>query len=117
MDKYVIVELISSLHDKSLIVTDDRLPDRFRLPETIRQYAFEKLGDAVILAERQHAHRFADRLNTACFATGVESLSEFLQLCDVEFQNLVSAVETLSDSEPETALRTLNWMLRRARWS
>jgi predicted ATPase/class 3 adenylate cyclase len=112
LDKYVIVELISSLHDKSLIVTDDRLPDRFRLPETIRQYASEKLGDALVLAQRQHAHWFADRLNSAGFATGLESLSEFLQLCDVEFQNLVSAVETMSDSEPETALRTLNWMLR-----
>lgn len=112
LDRYVIVELISSLHDKSLIVADDGLADRFRLPETIRQYASEKLGDSLGYAQQRHGRWFADRINSAGLATGLESLSEFLHLCDVEFQNLVASVEMLSDSEPETALRTLNWMFR-----
>jgi predicted ATPase/DNA-binding CsgD family transcriptional regulator len=43
-----ILDLLTLLIDKSLVVADDKLArTRYRLLETVRQYAFEKLGESV----------------------------------------------------------------------
>ena len=61
-DEFRILELLTSLADKSLIVLGVQGKDqRYRLLEPIREYAFEKLTEAGELSEtmRRHAEAFA----------------------------------------------------------
>ena len=53
---------LTRLVDRSLVVTDHSAGTRFRMLETLRQYAFERLAEAgeVSATARRHAEYFAD---------------------------------------------------------
>jgi predicted ATPase/DNA-binding XRE family transcriptional regulator len=63
VDELGVLELLSSLVDKSLVVADLDVPEpRYRLVESSRQYAYEKLtarGDAALVAHR-HAQAYVE---------------------------------------------------------
>ena len=53
-----VAELLISLKTKSLILTEGgRVPTRYRLPETVRQYGWEKLQESGEAPAMEHRHR------------------------------------------------------------
>jgi len=58
MPRYQVVDLLTLLVDKSLVVADEtRGRTRYRLPETVRQYATEKLGESGEADDVRTRHR------------------------------------------------------------
>ncbi|MBV8530274.1 MAG: hypothetical protein JO104_03075 [Candidatus Eremiobacteraeota bacterium] len=59
-DEVLVLDLLASMVDKSLVVTDvDDGDQRYRLLEPIREYAWEKLAQAGELAETRRRHAVA----------------------------------------------------------
>ena len=103
------LDLLVRLVDKSLVVADGHTlrKGRYRLLETVRQYAREKLAEAgdTVAVQRRHAEfflRFAEeiepRINTADRAA-------CLALVDTEHDNLRTALRWAIGNDPELALR------------
>ena len=69
MQRYQVVDLLTLLVDKSLVVADETAGrTRYRLLETVRQYAAEKLGesgeaDVVRARHRDHYTSMASLLD------------------------------------------------------
>jgi predicted ATPase/class 3 adenylate cyclase/DNA-binding CsgD family transcriptional regulator len=70
VQRYQVLDQLTMLVDKSLVAAEDgRLATRYRMLETVRQYALEKLGesgeaDAVRARHRDHYTAMAGRLDT-----------------------------------------------------
>jgi predicted ATPase/DNA-binding CsgD family transcriptional regulator len=111
-----VLELLSSLVDKSLVVVargDEK--SRYRMLETVREYASVKLGEA---AEREaasdrHANfvlDLAERAETGL--AGSEQLA-WLELLETEHDNLSAALGWLTESgEAERGMRLAAALLR-----
>jgi non-specific serine/threonine protein kinase len=104
-----VVDLLARLVDKSLVVASGQTIHgrRYRLLETVRQYAREKLADAgdVAAIHQRHLRYFCDfvteiepRINTA---RRVEHLAQL----HTEHDNVRTALRWAIRHEPETALR------------
>jgi predicted ATPase/class 3 adenylate cyclase/DNA-binding CsgD family transcriptional regulator len=93
VERFQVLDLVTLLVDKSLIVPETTSGrTRYRLLETVRQYALEKLGesgqaDAVRSRHRDHYTTLAARLDTPA-ATGHE---RSLEQTDTELDNLRAA--------------------------
>jgi predicted ATPase/class 3 adenylate cyclase/DNA-binding CsgD family transcriptional regulator len=95
-ERYQVLDQLSLLVDKSLVVAESTGgPTRYRLLETVRQYALEKLGesgeaDAVRSRHRDHYAAMAALLDAPGRSTGDEC-----HLADVELEidNLRAAFE------------------------
>jgi predicted ATPase/class 3 adenylate cyclase/DNA-binding CsgD family transcriptional regulator len=109
MQRFQVLDLLSLLVDKSLVVTDntgDRT--RYRLLETVRQYAVEKLGesgeaDAVRSRHRDHYTALAAVLDTPA----EEDYEWHLEQTEIEIDNLRAAYawsRENCDIEPALAL-------------
>jgi predicted ATPase/DNA-binding CsgD family transcriptional regulator/transcriptional regulator with XRE-family HTH domain len=100
-----VLDLLSRLTDKSLIVVD-RPEDgwmRYRLLETIRQYAHEKLGQAGEVTETRNRHlnyfvQWAEKAEP--YLDGGEQIL-WLQRFEMEHDNLRAALEW-SQAAPDT---------------
>jgi len=74
VERYQVLDQLSLLVDKSLVVAENTSgPTRYRLLETVRQYALEKLGesgeaDHIRDGHRDHYTAMAARLDTATLA-------------------------------------------------
>jgi predicted ATPase/class 3 adenylate cyclase len=109
VDRYDIVELLGRLVDKSLCLTDGQGSDpRYRLLETIRQYAFEKLaetpeGQVVRARHRDFYLRFAEDAEPRL--QGPEQVA-WLQRLETDHDNLRAALRwSIDRDETEPALR------------
>jgi non-specific serine/threonine protein kinase len=111
-----IVELLSRLVDRSLVVVDrsGREP-RYRLSETVRQYGHDRLVDSEEARATRDAHRdwflaFAERAEPELVRA---DQVEWLDRLELEIGNLREALEwSLGQGTPEPALRlvgALNW--------
>jgi DNA-binding CsgD family transcriptional regulator len=109
MQRFQVLDLLSLLVDKSLVVTDntgDRT--RYRLLETVRQYAAERLGEsgeaeAVRSRHRDHYTALAAVLDTPAD----EDYERHLEQTETEIDNLRAAYawsRDNSDVEPALAL-------------
>lgn len=93
VQRYEVVDLLSLLADKSLVVTDDSDGrTRYRLLETVRQYALEKLresgdADAVRARHRDHYAAVAAGLD----APSVAGHERRLNQAELEIDNLRAA--------------------------
>jgi predicted ATPase/class 3 adenylate cyclase/DNA-binding CsgD family transcriptional regulator len=110
-ERYQLLDQLSLLVDKSLIVADDRGSGmRYRLMETVRQYALDKLGESgeaeqVRTRHRDHYTTTAAALE-ARVANGTEAL---LGWADVEIDNLYAAFAWSREiDDDETALRQVS---------
>ena len=80
-ERYQVLDQLTLLVDKSLVVAEDtRVATRYRLLETVRQYAQEKLhesreGDDVRIRHRDHYTAMAARARRARQATATNSAS------------------------------------------
>jgi predicted ATPase/DNA-binding CsgD family transcriptional regulator len=115
-----VLGLVAALVEKSLVQAEERGPaDRYRLLETIRQYALERLDEAGETGRLLDRHRdyyleLAERI-APDLLTPRQPAS--LDLLDPEAANLSLAIERASATEPDEALRlvvalTLWWRQR-----
>jgi predicted ATPase/class 3 adenylate cyclase/DNA-binding CsgD family transcriptional regulator len=93
VERYQVLDQLTLLVDKSLVVADDsRGRTRYRLLETVRQYALEKLGesgeaDAVRARHRDHYTAMAAVLD----APAGSDYEHRLEQADIEIDNLRAA--------------------------
>jgi predicted ATPase/class 3 adenylate cyclase/DNA-binding CsgD family transcriptional regulator len=93
VERYQVLDLLTLLVDKSLVVAESTSgPTRYRLLETVRQYALEKLGESgeADRARSRHRDHFTDMaalLDTPA-RTGLERR---LQRAETEIDNLRTA--------------------------
>ena len=94
-DEYAVLELLTHLHDKSLLVVDRdaHAPPRYRMLETVRQYARERLntaGDAAAVRDRhlQHFLSFAEEASEQLSGSQQQAWHARLQQ---EQENLLAA--------------------------
>lgn len=107
VERYQVLDQLTLLVDKSLVVAENsRGPTRYRLLETVRQYAQEKLGesgeaDAVRSRHRDHYTAMATRLD----ATARSDYAQHLEQAEIEMDNLRNAFGwSLENSDIEVAL-------------
>jgi predicted ATPase/class 3 adenylate cyclase/DNA-binding CsgD family transcriptional regulator len=108
VERYQVLDQLTLLVDKSLVVAENASGrTRYRLLETVRQYASEKLGesgeaDDVRVRHRNHYMSVADVLNFPARP----DYREHLHRIDVDIDNLRAAFRwSLEVHDTETALR------------
>lgn len=106
LERVAILDLLSSLVDRSLVVAEERGPAvRYRLLETIRQYASERLleaGEQEVLRDR-HGDAYLALVEEAAFY--LAGHRDWLDVLDVEAANLDAAFERALLAGGERALR------------
>jgi predicted ATPase/DNA-binding CsgD family transcriptional regulator len=120
IERVQILDELASLVEHSLVQAEERAPAvRYRLLETVRQYALERLEEAGELERLRDRHRdaylaLAERVEPELLTPRE---AECLDLLDAEAANLQAAIEWAADTAPEKALRlclalTLWWRAR-----
>ena len=120
LDHLAVLDVLTSLVDKSLVVADEQGTGvRYRLLETVRQYALDRLVEAGELVELRDRHCDAYLALAERVAPHLESADQraWLDALDAEAGNLASALDHAAISEGERALRlcvalTVWWKLR-----
>ncbi len=117
VDAFDVMDLLGSLVDKSLVVAD-RMPGsvRYRLLDTIRQYAAQELlrsgGEAEVVAARdRHAGYFLGLAQEAAPALSGHGQGDWLGRLDPEWENLRAAATHLADEgRTDDVLRLGVWL-------
>jgi predicted ATPase/DNA-binding CsgD family transcriptional regulator len=108
VDRYAVLELLTSLVDKSLVMVEERgAAARYRLLETVRHYALDRLaeaGEAALVRDR-HRDAFLELAEHAAPELGRAQQSTWLELLDAESANLAAALGRACATQPELALR------------
>jgi predicted ATPase/DNA-binding SARP family transcriptional activator len=113
LDRTEVQELHSRLVDKSLVVFEAG-PDgraRYRMLETIRQYARERLVEAgeEPIARARHARSFATFASAVAEKLGGPDQSRLLSELDLERENLRAALEATIRSEQGLQMANSLW--------
>jgi predicted ATPase/class 3 adenylate cyclase len=108
VERYQVLDQLSLLVDKSLLVAENLGGrTRYRLLETVRQYALEKLGEsgeAIVVGRRHRDYYTAMAAELDAPADSYHALR--LQQAEVEIDNLRSAFAwSLENADAERALR------------
>lgn len=104
---------LTRLVDRSLVIVDRGPTTRYRMLETIRQYARERLiesGEAAEIADR-HLAFFAGLAEAAAPELRGPSMADWLDRIDADLDNLGAALEWGLESSPEAAVRMCLAML------
>jgi predicted ATPase/DNA-binding CsgD family transcriptional regulator len=108
VDRHLVLDELSQLVDKSLVVADDSHAGmRYRMLETVRQYALEKLSqsgeaDTVAAAHRDHYSATAARLEAGLPAAS----ARLITWADTEIDNLRAAyAHSRESADDEAAVR------------
>jgi predicted ATPase/DNA-binding CsgD family transcriptional regulator len=120
VERFQLLDQLSLLVDKSLVVADDTAAGmRYRLLETVRQYAQEKLGESGEADQVRNRHRDHYTSTAAEFESHQNGDEESLVgWAQTEIDNLRAAFTwSRENSELETALRLVSslqqfWMAR-----
>ncbi|MGI8550793.1 MAG: tetratricopeptide repeat protein [Dehalococcoidia bacterium] len=106
---YSVLDLLTELVEHSLVVLeDDQIGIRFRMLESIRDYALERLAAAgeVDTLRRQHAHAFLDLAHQAQARLTGPDARAWLEGLEAEHNNLRAALAFAMDaSDRELGLR------------
>jgi predicted ATPase/class 3 adenylate cyclase/DNA-binding CsgD family transcriptional regulator len=108
LERLAILDVLSSLVDKSLVVVDERGASvRYRLLETVRQYALDRLSEAGERAMLRSRHRDAYVARAEQIASRLEAAgqSTWLGLLDDEAANLGLALDHAVETDGKLALR------------
>ncbi len=111
VESYQLLDQLSLLVDKSLVVADDTADGmRYRLLETVRQYAQEKLGESGEADEVRTRHRdYYTARAIDLESHGLSGLEALLNWAQSEIDNLRAAYSwSLEKSEPEIALELVS---------
>ncbi|HTZ88396.1 MAG TPA: LuxR C-terminal-related transcriptional regulator [Solirubrobacteraceae bacterium] len=120
LDRLAILDLLTSLLDKSLLVADEHGGNaRYRLLETVRQYAHDHLAQTEELKGLRDRHRdaYLRRAEETAPHLEVAGQGAWLDALDAEHANLALALDHAIESDRESALRlcvalTVWWKLR-----
>jgi predicted ATPase/DNA-binding winged helix-turn-helix (wHTH) protein len=108
-DANSLLDVLVRLVDKSLVVAGGQTTRarRYRMLETVRQYAREKLIDAgnVVATHQQHARFFLDFVDVIEPRINTASRVACLAQLNAEHDNLRTALRWAMQTEPEMALR------------
>ena len=115
-----VLEALTGLVDKSLVDTEEHAGElRFRMLETIRQYAAGRLVEAgeTVVARRHHLAWCLDLAERAEPELVRHDSRTWLSRLELEAANLRAALDWASSGEEETALRlagalTFFWLMR-----
>ena len=102
IDEYELIDLLARLSDKSLIIMEERdRQARYRLLETIRQYAAEKLQEEkeVETARRRHRDWYLTFVEQAQAGLRSGSETEWLGRLEVEHDNIRAALAWMIKEE------------------
>jgi len=104
-----VLEILGSLVDKSLLTSERHgKARRFRLLETMRAYALEKLGDGINGLSARHAQYYLELVEST-YRRG----PNWTYLLEAEYDNLRHAVEWAIDQRGDVALGVrLAWAMR-----
>ena len=125
LDEVEVVDVLSSLISKSLVVRQDEggQEARFRLLQLIRQYARSKFAmhpDRVV-THRRHAEYYRDLVERAAPELTSHDQHEWLSIIDREVGNIRPAIAWSLHHQPEIALRTVaalgRWCYLRGRYT
>ena len=119
VDAFDVLDLLSSLVGKSLLVAG-RTPEsvRYRMLETIRQYAAQDLlrsggEDQVAAVRDRHAGYFARLAEEAAPALAGPGQGNWLRRLDLEWKNLCAAADHLAaEGRTDDVLRLGVWLQR-----
>jgi predicted ATPase/class 3 adenylate cyclase len=101
------IDGLTRLVDRSLVIVDRGATTRYRMLETIRQYAREQLiasGEAEDIAGR-HLRFFGAMADTAATEVRGPAMVDWLDRLDSEIENLGAALEWALETDPEAAIR------------
>jgi predicted ATPase/class 3 adenylate cyclase len=107
LDEIALVDGLTRLVDRSLVLVDRGTTTRYRMLETIRQYAREKLiatGEVAEVADR-HFKAFAGLAAASEGALRGPRMVDWLDRLDSEQENLVAALEWGLEAWPWEAVR------------
>jgi predicted ATPase len=109
VERYQVLDQLALLVDKSLVVTDEsKGATRYRLLETVRQYALEKLGESGEADTVRSRHRdYYTALAALLDAPAGIDYEQRIEQADIEIDNLRAAFgwsRENSDIEPALAL-------------
>jgi predicted ATPase len=117
-----VLESLSRLVDQSLVVSEDRGHARFRMLETLRRYADERLAEAGAAEERQRRHagyflRLAERAEP--MIRGPQQAT-WLRRLQADHDNVSAAIDWALRRDPEVAVRLTSalayfWLIGRHR--
>jgi predicted ATPase/class 3 adenylate cyclase/DNA-binding CsgD family transcriptional regulator len=113
LERHHVLEQLSLLVDKSLVIAEDhRGRTRYRLLETVRQYAQEKLSDSAEAETIRSRHRDHYRSFAAMFETlAPTELERHIEQAEAEIDNLRGAFAWALDcAEPEAALALASFL-------
>jgi predicted ATPase/DNA-binding SARP family transcriptional activator len=105
-----VLDRLSALVDKSLLQSDDAASGRYRLLDTVRDYATTKLlarsQTAALALRAAHRDHYLALAETAAPHLIGHGQTEWLNRLELEFDNLRAAMSTsLQDPNPASALR------------
>ncbi|HEX8066073.1 MAG TPA: LuxR C-terminal-related transcriptional regulator [Thermoleophilaceae bacterium] len=119
-----VLDRLGSLVDRSLVVADDRGPvPRFRLLETMREYALARLRDAgeLELVRARHGDYFLELVERAAPDLVGARQCEWVEALDAEDGNVAAALEWACSTGGGSALRfcvaLTMWWKRRGRFA
>jgi non-specific serine/threonine protein kinase len=117
-DEYLALALLTRLHDKSLLVVDQQAqaPARYRMLETVRQYAQERLDAAAegAAARDRHLQYFTALAEQACAQLQGPQQGAWMAVLAAEQANLLAAHDwcLIGADSTEPALRLVACLWR-----
>jgi predicted ATPase/DNA-binding SARP family transcriptional activator len=107
LDDSLVADVVARLVEKSLVVIDDAARGRYRLLDTIRQFAAEQLVAAGEQAEVEARHRrWADELALIHDPATIDgAANRSLAELELDHDNIRAAFESGLRSQPDEALR------------
>jgi predicted ATPase/DNA-binding SARP family transcriptional activator len=102
-----VLESLSRLVDQSLVISEDRGQARFRMLETLRRYAGERLSEsgAAEQLRRRHAGYFLRIVERAEPMLRGPGQATWLRVLESDRDNLGAAMDWAFRSDPDTAVR------------
>jgi predicted ATPase/class 3 adenylate cyclase len=101
------IDGLTRLVDRSLVIVDRGATTRYRMLETIRQYAREQLiksGEGTDIAGR-HLAFFGAMVDAAAVEIRGPAMVDWLDRLDSEIENIGVALEWALETDPEAAIR------------
>jgi len=106
LDRYAILDLLTSLVDKSLVLVEERESlSRYALLETVRHYALDRLAEAGEVDRLRDRHADAFVALAESTRPNLAADPRWGNLLGADAANLYAAVDHTAATEPEKALR------------
>jgi len=107
IDEWAVLDHLGALVDKSLVVAEPGAEPRYRLLETGRAFAIEKLGEAAEMdqTQRRHAQAFLALFEDSFESHWTLATQAFLQQYLPDLENLRAALDWAAKSDGETELQ------------